>query len=253
MVDVPSDGSRLLDRALDLLAMVIADDARRSAVALAREIGLPTSTAHRIVARLVAHGLLIRVGAGRYKGGFALAAMGAGIDRSALIAQVARPLLRTLAARTGRVAHLGSWEGEMVTYLVKEGRGGAALFTRESMQLEAYCSGIGKVLLANLEQEARLAYLAGGPFVALTERTLVDPVALADHLARVRDDGYATDDGEIAADIACLAVPVRGADRRVLAAISVTARGDAASGPPQGELLAALRECAARIEARLAG
>src|SRR3546814_4531438 len=53
-----------------------------------------------------------------------------------------------LAQRTGLTAHLGCLESNMVTYLIKEGSE-PDVFTREGIQLEAYCSGIGKVLLAH--------------------------------------------------------------------------------------------------------
>jgi DNA-binding IclR family transcriptional regulator len=141
-----------------------------------------------------------------------------------------------------------------VTYLVKipaNAARGAASFTQESGQLEAYCSGIGKVLLAHLPPGERRLYLAGSPFVALTPRTITDPRALEDALQTVRDEGFARDDGEIAEDLYCLAVPVRNRQGQVFAAISLSFPRDAHSPDRDAEYLAGLRACAADISTRL--
>lgn len=69
-------------------------------------------------------------------------------------------------------------ENDMVTYLVREGAEARTIFSEENKQLEAYCSGIGRMLLASLPEPDREAYLAEGPFVALTERTITDPAEL---------------------------------------------------------------------------
>lgn len=113
----------------------------------------------------------------------------------------------------------------MVTYRIKTGQGAGNLFTRVGMQLEAYCSGIGKMLLAHLPEEQQRAYLAGGPFPALTAKTITQPAALAQELERIRAQGFALDDYEVADDLFCVAVPIRQEGGRVLAAISITQAG----------------------------
>lgn len=136
----------------------------------------------------------------------------------------------------------------MVTYLVKEHGGGPPVLTREMIQLEAYCSGIGKVLLAHLDDAARDAYLAAGPFVALTGKTTTDPDALRTVLGRIRAQGYAVDDAELEDDLYCLAVPVRGPGGEVLAALSASSRSNTPIDPA---LLGRLQTCAASVERRL--
>jgi DNA-binding IclR family transcriptional regulator len=117
---------------------------------------------------------------------------------------------------------MGTFESDMVTYRVKTGENAGELFTRVDMQLEAYCSGMGKVLLAFLPAAERAAYLAGGPFVELTPTTITDPQDLARELARVGQQGFAEDRGETVPDLFCLAVPIRRPDGSVPAAISVS-------------------------------
>lgn len=211
-----------LGRALEMLDAVLMDAGRSTVSALARSAGMPVATAHRHVTSLAAEGLLTAIGQGRHVAGPRLLAMGGGIDLGAVLAGVAAGILPGYARQLGCVVQLGTLDGDMVTYRVKAGGGAGTLFTRVGMQLEAYCSAIGKVLLANLPEAELAHYLAAGPFVALTANTITDAGALARELGAVRADGFAFDREEIAEGLACIAVPVRAGDGRVVAAISAS-------------------------------
>lgn len=237
---------RSLDKALTLLAAL--GTGARSLPELVRDSALPLATVHRLVATLEARGFVARAGRGAIVAGPALLGLARGLDSHAHLASLARPVVAALARRTGSLAQLGVLEGEMVTYLVKEGRARDALFSREGMQLEAYCSALGKVLLAAQPQAERARYLAGGPFVALTDRTIVDPALLAAEFERVAARGFATDEGEIDSGLACLAVPVRGAGGRVVAALSLSSRGRIRR--TQEARLLLLRDAAEALSAR---
>jgi len=213
-------------RALTMLEAVIADGGLSSVSGLARAHAMPVATAHRQIATLVADGFLTPMGGGRHIAGPRLRALLARVDDKQIIAHAAAPLLGRLAARFGGVAQMGTFENDMVTYRVKTGAKAGELFTRVDMQLEAYCSGMGKVLLAYLRPAEREAYLAGGPFVALTPATITRPDALARELAAVALQGYAQDRGEIAPDLFCLAVPIHHPDGGVPAAISLSMKRD---------------------------
>ncbi len=213
-------GAAALDRMLDFW-MRLSGGPGIALRALAEDMGIPRSTAYRWVAALERRGLVARVGPGRYVAGLALARIGAATRSRDVLAAVARPMLRRIGDRPGRVAHLGILEDEMVTYLVKEGRGSADILTVEGLQFEAYCSALGKVLLAGLEPVELDSYLAGGPFVRVTANTLVDPQAIRAELTAVRRRGYAVDHGEVIDDLFCVAVPVHDADGRMVGALSV--------------------------------
>lgn len=145
----------------------------------------------------------MRIAHGRYAGGDRLRELAACVSPHARLIKVARPILRQLARAERATAYLGVFESEMVTYLVKEGA--QTGFTREQMQLEAYCTGIGKILLSQLSEMALLDYLAS-PLVGLTEWTITDPSRLREEIALTRKRGYAIDDREIADDLRCIAV-----------------------------------------------
>jgi DNA-binding IclR family transcriptional regulator len=205
------------------LLKAILDDAGATSLAnIACRLGLPPATAYRLAASLVRSGFVLPVGRGRYLPGSALSDRAQGLSlRPALIA-LGRPTVTALSKATRSVAHLGILEGGMVTYLAKVGPRKAAIFTREGKQLEAYCSGIGKVLLAALPSAELDDYLASGPFVALTRNTIIDPMALRKELTRVQKLGFARDDEEVAAGLHCLAVGVVAPDERTIAALSLS-------------------------------
>jgi DNA-binding IclR family transcriptional regulator len=238
-----------LHRTLAMLEAVIRDNGARSIAALAREIGIPVATAHRQVATLAAAGYLARSATGRHLAGPRLLQLVHLLDEKQMIAHAAAPVLHRLAGQLGSIVQLGTLENDMVTYRLKTGRGATNLFTRTGLQLEAYCSGIGKVLLAHLPEGERLAYLAGGPFVALTPRTITDSVRLAAALDQVRLCGFASDEGEIAEDLVCLAVPIHTPDGRVPAAISASRLIGQRPKLPPDAILALLMAAAGEIEA----
>ena len=238
-----------LDQALALLERIILSEGRHRLSDIAPDLGIPMSTAYRLVGSLEERGLVIGVGGGRYAGGFALAKWAARLRPTETLIAIARPFLKRLARATKATAHLGVLEADMVTYLIKEAPTRNAIFTQESMQLEAYCSSVGKVLLAALPKVDREAYLSGGSFASLTSRTIVDPGELRRHIAQVAAQDFAQDVYEFADKLCCLAVPLRDADARTFAALSIASYS--ATPDQLHEYLPLLRETAEALSERL--
>lgn len=240
-----------LRRSLAMLEAVIADGGEHSVSTIARRIGTPIATAHRQVATLIVEGYLSPTRGGRHIAGPRLLDLLHKLDEKQVIANVAAPVLQQLGSRLRAVVQLGTFENDMVTYRIKAGQGAATLFTKVGMQLEAYCSGIGKVLLANLPEEQLRGYLATGPFVPLTDRTITDPAQLSRELERVRNQGIAIDDGEIAEGLYCIAAPIRMPDGRVPAAISISRNIAQVTPAHEESVRALLMDAAQTIEKRI--
>jgi DNA-binding IclR family transcriptional regulator len=236
-----------LPRTLSILDAVIMDGGASSVAALARHLGMPVSTTHRHVEALVDAGFLAPASYGRHIAGPRLRALAQRVDDKQIIANAAAPILHRLAAKTGCIVQLGTFENDMVTYRIKTGRGSGDLFTKVGMQLEAYCSGIGKVLLAHLDDVAREAYLATGPFPALTGKTITDPASLRAELDTVRGRGFAVDDEEVKDGLRCLAIPLEAEDGRVIAAISASRNTRDSHRPDDETLLALLKDVSRQI------
>jgi IclR family acetate operon transcriptional repressor len=211
-----------VERTLSFLELIISDRGIHSVTHLSGIAGIPVATAHRQVRTLATNGFLTPVAKGRHVAGPRLISMGQAVDPLTLLCDAARPVLAGLARRAKGTAHFGILYQDMVTYLVKASGGHGDLFTAEGKQLEAYCSGIGKALLASLSDVERDQYLNDGPFTALTERTITDPLLLRRELVMTQNRGFAIDDGEVADGVCCVAVPVKWPDGTARAAISLT-------------------------------
>jgi len=211
-----------LGRSLALLEAIVSDRESRGVTAIAAGIGLPRATAHRQIATLIDEAFLRRLPGGQLFAGSRLLRLAQMLDEKQIAVVAAGPVLRRLATKMRCVLQLGTLENDMVTYRLKTGKGAGDLFTKVSLQLEAYCTGIGKVLLAHLSDVERETYLANGPFPALTPRTITRPEALRAELETIRQNGFACDDEEIAVGLRCLAVPIVTTERRIIAAISAS-------------------------------
>ena len=105
------------------------------------------------------------------------------LDEKQIIANCAVPVLRRLAGNLRCMAQLGTPDGNMATFRIKTREEAGDLFNRVDMPLQSYCAEIGKVLLSWLPAGDREAYLATGPFPALTTRTTTASATLTRELA----------------------------------------------------------------------
>ena len=200
-----SDSSVLALRTLAILEAVAAG--RRSLPAIAGETRLPSSTVHRILLSLVGGGYLVAPARGHYCFGPAALRIAQGISWRDMLIDIGRPAVARLARAARAHAHMGLLEQGMVTYIVKQPYGRGAIPSVEGTQLEAYCTGIGKVLLAH-DADGSAESALRGPFVALTPNTITTEAALAAELALIRERGWAIDDEELVPGLRCIAVPV---------------------------------------------
>jgi DNA-binding IclR family transcriptional regulator len=242
-----------VDRAFALLQQLAEPGAAHSLPVMAARAGLSVATAHRLLATLEAVGAVIRTGPGGYRIGMGLHSLTRGSRPEDVLVAALQPILSRLSRALGLVVHAGRWdEDQMVTYIAKHApRQGLPIPTRIGSQLEGYCSGMGKVLLAHLPDDEREAYLGDQPFIMLTANTVTEPERLRAELAEVRQRGWAIDDGEIYVGLRCVAVPVRASDGAVLAAISCSGSTDIVTWERVPELAAQLREAADAVEAKL--
>ncbi|XPJ79098.1 IclR family transcriptional regulator domain-containing protein [Klebsiella pneumoniae] len=91
-------------------------------------------------------------------------------------------------------------------------------------RLPAYCTSLGRVLLAHFTEDALTAYFARVELKAFTDRTVVSERGVRDILERVRHAGYALVEEELEIGLRSIAVPVRGASGNVIAALNIGAQ-----------------------------
>jgi len=215
-------GTQAIDKALDLLTEIVADQGKSSISEIGRQLGIPVATTYRVVSALVRKDLLTAVGKGRHVAGYGLVELGSRASLTPALEALGRPIIDQLAHQSKLVAHLGILEHDMVTYVLRAGHISSPLFTQAGKQLEAYCSAIGKILLAELSAEELSAYLQSGPFISLTSHTITDPGAITNELKLIKEQGFARDLEEAADGLFCLAVGIFDTRGKVVGAISVS-------------------------------
>jgi DNA-binding IclR family transcriptional regulator len=190
---------------------------------LSHRANLPKSSGHRLILTLEELGAVVRGAHGRYRPGMLLVSLFHNVAIGELLREASQEIMRDLSAKLNLTSHLGALEDGMVTYVAKVSTPNAfPPYTRVGSKLEAYCSGLGKVLLAALPPDQLENFILDGDLVALTQHTITDRALLHVELQKVRAQGYAVDDQEYQANMRCIAVPIHDGEDRVVAALSVT-------------------------------
>ncbi|WP_049560402.1 IclR family transcriptional regulator domain-containing protein [Nonomuraea sp. SBT364] len=167
--------------------------------------------------------------------------------------EVAAPHLERLAAEVHESASVAVLDGEDVVYVA---RVATARIMRVTISIgtrfPAYCTSMGRVLLAALPPPALDAYLARADLRRLTSRTVARPAALRAELDLVRARGWAMVDQELEDGLRSLAVPIRDRSGATVAAVNVSTHASRMTLPQaRRDLLPCLQATAARIEADL--
>jgi len=213
-------GTSVAERLLDLLECL--SSSPLTVKEISETSGIPLSTAHRLLRPLVARKYVLRHGRGRYLLGIGSMELGVRADLDSIITSATRPIIADLAKTCKRTAHLGVFRDNLVRYLVKIDAGYPRPPSQELTEREAYCTGIGKMLLAQLAHDQLEEYLAPDDFVPLTQNTISQADALREEIAKVIRQGWAMDRGEMYPELRCLAAPIEDQTGRLMAAVSVT-------------------------------
>jgi IclR family acetate operon transcriptional repressor len=217
-----------LVRALDVLRALAAAPDGLILRDVARAVGLPVSTAHRLLTTLEGE-RFARVNAetGAWSVGAEAFAVGMGFARARDLSALARPRLRALVQRWSETASLYvEAEGGLVCVAQVESRQMVRAVARVGGVVALHCTGAGKALMAALPEAERADAIAGLDLARRTPRTLTDRAALAAEVAAAARDGWAVDDEELVEGVRCVAACARDHDGAPIAAISV-------SGPVQ--------------------
>lgn len=192
----------------------------REAAATSR---MTVPTVHRFLRTLLSLGALEQHGKGRYVIGCTLKDFAENNARKEDAEATLSRHVSQLAATLHETVHVAELIGSMAFYTAKaETQRSLKIVTQVGTSLEAYCTGVGKVLLAYQPDEMVSRYLDNGELIALTAYTITDRDCVLRELAKVRELGYAIDDQEFEVGLRCLATPIY-LNGRVVAALSCSA------------------------------
>ena len=221
-VEGNNDGT--VGKALDVLDMVAAIGRPVRFTELLATSPYPKATLYRFLQVLTHQGMLsYDTDRQTYALGVRLVRLAHAAWSQSSLAPLARPHLDALSAQLGETIHLAQLDQGQVLYVDKRNAARPVeMFSQAGKVGPAYCTGVGKAMLAYLPEEALEAALLRQSFHRFTPHTLDTQSALLDELAAIRERGYGFDREEHEPGIICVAVPILTDAQRVIGALSVT-------------------------------
>jgi IclR family transcriptional regulator, pca regulon regulatory protein len=136
--------------------------------------------------------------------------------------QLVQPLLDQLSDEIGESSSASILDGAEIVYVARAAQRKVMSITlMPGSRLPAYCTSMGRVLLAALPEAEARERLGSVPLPRRTLHTLTEPEAVMAELARVRAEGYAVIDQEVEIGLRSIAVPLVTARRVIVAAVNL--------------------------------
>jgi IclR family pca regulon transcriptional regulator len=223
------DFMQSLARGLDVLSAFSTLEAPYTVSQIAQKTGLARPVVRRCLHTLVRQGFVAET-QHRYEILPRVLLLSASFLGGKSLPALAQPALERLRDLVGESSSLGVLDGEEVIYVARAPADKIVnIALHVGTRLPAFCTSLGRVLLAALEPAQLDRLLAGAALHQRTPRTIVTSDQLRDEIARVARQGYALVDQELELGLRSLAVPVRDRSGRMLAALNIgasTARVD---------------------------
>jgi IclR family pca regulon transcriptional regulator len=221
--------SQSLERGLAILGCFTAEHPVLGIAELADELGMSRSTTHRYVITLVALGYLEQGVNRKYRLGLRVTDLGMSALNSIGLAEHARPYIEELRQRTSYTVSLAILAGPEILFVdrapsFRRGDDTSGLNLHAGSRLPAYCTAMGKLMLAYLPDRERQAILSEMKLTRRGPNTITSKRALVSELEHIQEEGLAVNDEELAADLHGVAAPVRSEAGEVVAAVSLSAQ-----------------------------
>lgn len=217
-------GDGTVGKALEVLDMVAMAGRPVRFTDLMAQSPYPKATLYRFLQTLTHQGMLAYDDdRGTYALGVRLVRLAHAAWSQSSLAPIARPWIDTLSAEVGETIHLAQLDQGQVLYVDKRNAARPVeMFSQAGKVGPAYCTGVGKAMLAFLSPEHLERALDRQSFHRFTEHTLATRDALIAELGAIRARGYAFDREEHEPGIICIALPILTRGGRVIGALSVT-------------------------------
>ena len=191
---------------------------------LSKKVGLHNSTTFHLVKTMVSLGYIRQLKESkRYRIGRPLFALAASALDEMEMVSMATPVLDDLSRATGESSHFATRMSDAVVVMARTpGPGAFQLTDRVGVVRPAYCTALGKVILAALRPDQLDRYLDRVELKPLTSKTITNAQRLRRELQEIRRTGVAIDDGEFDTEMRCAAMPVHDFSGQVVGAIGIS-------------------------------
>lgn len=231
-------GVQSVDRALDVLEALVGHEGALGVTEIARRVGLPQGTVHRLLLTLAARGYARREADRKYAVGVATLRLGDAGYRE--LAALATQHLRALVELSGETANLALLEGDRMVYIAQSPSPHTLrIFAEVGRRVPIHSTSVGKAVLSVMEPDRVAALVRKLTLDARTPHTAATTEELLARVTQAREEGFALDDEEQELGVRCVGVPLP-AVGGLFAAASV-------SGPSDRFTLARAREVGAQL------
>ena len=219
---------------------------------LARSLSLGKSTVHRLLATLVAEGMIDQdARSGRYRLGLVMFDLAAAVRTQYDLHEALLTPMTELRNRSGETVQVAVLDGRQVVYIERlDSPNTLRIFLEIGRRNWAHCSGTGKVLLAHIPQRELDRLLDGWVLESRTAHTITSISVLRKALEAVRAQGFAENRHESELGVVSWSAPVRDASGAVVAALSVAGPADRMDSD-RHDLVQATIAAAAQVSRRL--
>jgi IclR family pca regulon transcriptional regulator len=238
-----------LERGLAVMEILARHPAGMTLTEMAEEAGLTRAGARRFMLTLTVTGYATQSGRT-----FSLSPRLLTVARTwlsgASLWTFAAPIMREVAGRFDEACNAAVLSGEDVVYVARiPGRRILSVALDVGTRLPAYCTSMGRVLLAGLAMDELKAFLAEAKIERRTPKTIVGRAALGKSIDKARADGFAIVDEELELGLRSIAVPIIDRAGHTVAAINVSTQSARFSVQAmEREILPVLRRAKQRVE-----
>lgn len=190
----------------------LADAGSAGLMEVSEALGLNKTTAHRVLNSLIYMGYAKQNAVnGRYEPTFKVVDIANRIMGKVDIVQIVRPYLRKLMEATGETVHFVERDGIDAVYIdkVESLSNGIQMVSRIGSRIPLYCSGVGKAMVAEMDEWEIEEIWNNSEIIRLTPYTITDHDDFKMELDEIRRRGYALDNEENETGVRCIACSLK--------------------------------------------
>lgn len=207
----------------------LAEHGETGLLELSNALSLNKSTMHRVLNSLICLGYVSQdLETSKYSATYKLCKLSSQILAGNDIINIARPFIKQLAHKSGETVHLVQIESINAIYIdkVESSANSVRLVSKVGKTIPLYCSGVGKALLAKMDDEKIRSIWDKSEIVSYTDYTVRTFEELMKQINHIRKTGYATDDEEMELGVKCVAIALPDIQGKPVNAISISAPKD---------------------------
>lgn len=212
-----------VDKALLIIRLLAEKGREMKLTEISEELDINKSTLHGLISTLKHHGFVDQDGkTQKYRLGLYLIELGDIASKSLDIISITSPVIEKVSNQLQETVHIAKLDDFDIVYVdKKESNQSMRIYTSIGSRNPAYCTGVGKTMLAYLDDEV-INKMLPDKMESFTPNTIVDKQKFVNELKNIREKGYAYDNEEYSIGLKCVAAPIFNHEGKAIYGISVS-------------------------------